>query len=83
MMTVVVIHPPLAEQVRSQTLMAVLDVCPAQFQRLMQTGKVPRPDFYQHGRYSYWRLSTIRRWRPDVAKAVEIIKSIPELPSAA
>ena len=78
-----VIHPPVAEQVRSQTLMAALNVCPAQFQRFMHDGKVPRPDFYQHGHYSYWHISTIRRWRPDVAKAVEIIKSIPSLSAAA
>ena len=82
-MMTTVIHPPVAEQVRTHALMAALDICPAQLQRLMHAGKIPRPDFYQHGRYSYWHISTIRRWRPDVAQAVEIIKSIPPLNAAA
>ena len=82
-MMTTVIHPPVAEQVRTQALMAALNVCQAQLQHLMKSGKIPRPDFYQHGHYSYWHISTIRRWRPDVAQAVEIIKSIPPLNAAA
>ena len=77
---IITIHPPIAEQVRTHVLMAALNVCQAQLQHLIRAGKVPRPDFYQHGHYSYWHISTIRRWRSDVALAVEIIKRIPPSP---
>ena len=71
-----------ASPVRIHTLCAALGVCNAQLRIMIQTGQVPRPDFYQHGKSSYWELATIRAWRPEVARVISTIQTA-SLPTAA
>ena len=66
-----------ASQVRIHTLCAAMNVCNAQLRNLIRSGQVPPPDFYQHGKHSYWKLATIRAWRPDIADVVIAINTIP------
>lgn len=72
-----------ASQVRIHTLCAALNVCNAQLGIMIKSGQVPRPDFYQHGKSSYWTLATIHAWRPDVARAIRTIQAASNLPTAA
>lgn len=72
-----------ASQVRIHTLCAALNVCNAQLRNMIKTGEVPPPDFYQHGKHSYWRLATIHAWRPDVARVISSIHAAADLPTAA
>ena len=79
-MTVPAANP--ASQVRIHTLCAALNVCVAQLRIMIQSGQVPRPDFYRHGKASYWELATIRAWRPEVARVISTIQAA-SLPTAA
>ena len=79
-MTLHVSHP---DQVRIQTLCTALNVCVAQLRLMQQSGEVPPADSYRHGRYSYWKLATIRAWRPKVADAIELIHRAVALAQAA
>lgn len=65
-----------SHQVRIHVLCAALNVSPSQLRIMIKEGKVPPSDHYQHGQYSYWHLSTIRAWRPDVADAVAVIQNV-------
>ena len=72
-----------ASHIRIHTLCTALNVCNAQLRNLIQSGQVPRPDFYQHGKASYWELSTLRAWRPDVARVISTIQNAADLTTTA
>jgi hypothetical protein len=73
--------PP--SQVRIQTLATALNVSTSNLRLMIRDGRVPAADHYAHGQYSYWNIETIRGWRPDVARAVDVIQGILQLQIAA
>ena len=73
------LHTPAADQIRVYTLCTALNCCEAQLQKMIIRGEVPRSDFYQHGRASYWTLDSLRAWNPDIARRIAAIQAVTQI----
>mgnify|MGYP003375348488 CR=1 FL=1 len=62
-------------------LTAALGCSTGSINQYMLLGKIPQPDVRGRSNQKFWRLSTIRAWRPDVADIVsELIRLLPRQP---
>lgn len=59
--------------VRSFYVCMALQTCESNIARLIQQGRLPRPDLPRR----QWRLSTIRAANPALADSIEILLKIP------
>ncbi len=57
--------------VKPEILAAVMAVSHDTVTRNLAHGKLPSPDFHPHRSNIGWRLSTLRRWNPQVAAKIE------------
>lgn len=70
--------------VKVEALAAVLGISYDTFYRRLAAGQIPRADISPHVRGASWRLSTLRTWRPDVAKrCLAVLKTLKDTPLAA
>lgn len=75
---------PTEPAVKLEPFAAVLGISVDTFYRRLAAGQIPPADINPRVRGSAWHLSTLRLWRPDVARRCQaVLKTLKDTPLTA
>ena len=70
--------------IKREILVTALGISYDTFYRRLAAGKIPKSDLNPRMHGAAWRLNTLKRWRPDIARRCEaLLKTLEDLPLTA